>query len=58
VSGSQVGEPVSAADSQELFERWRRDRDREARDELIAQVSRLLRRSLQRLRQLTGETKP
>ena len=44
MSGSQVVEPVSATDSQELFERWRRDRNREARDELIARFLPLARK--------------
>jgi RNA polymerase sigma-B factor len=48
VSGTPVGEPVSAADSQELFERWRRDRDREARDELIARFLPLARKLARR----------
>jgi RNA polymerase sigma-B factor len=48
VSGIPVGEPVSAADSQELFERWRRDRDREARDELIARFLPLARKLARR----------
>ena len=51
MSGIPVGEPVSAADSQDLFERWRRHRDREARDELIArflpQARKLARRYVQ-----------
>jgi RNA polymerase sigma-B factor len=51
VSGSQVGEPVSAADSQELFERWRRNRDREARDELIARFLPLARKLARRYTQ-------
>jgi RNA polymerase sigma-B factor len=48
VTGIPVGEPVSAADSQELFERWRRDRDREARDELIARFLPLARKLARR----------
>jgi RNA polymerase sigma-B factor len=48
LSGTQVGEPVSAADSQELFERWRRDRDRDARDELIARFLPLARKLARR----------
>ncbi|HSC04113.1 MAG TPA: SigB/SigF/SigG family RNA polymerase sigma factor [Solirubrobacteraceae bacterium] len=48
MSGIPVGEPVSAADSQELFERWRRDRDREARDELIARFLPLARKLARR----------
>src|SRR5919206_228671 len=43
-----VGEPVSAADSQLLFERWRRDRDRDARDELIARFLPLARKLARR----------
>jgi RNA polymerase sigma-B factor len=48
VSGIPVGEPVSATDSQELFERWRRHRDREARDELIARFLPLARKLARR----------
>ena len=48
MTGIPVGEPVSAADSQELFERWRRDRDREARDELIARFLPLARKLARR----------
>jgi RNA polymerase sigma-B factor len=48
VSGTPGGEPVSAADSQDLFERWRRDRDREARDELIARFLPLARKLARR----------
>jgi len=48
VSGIQAGEPVSAADSRELFERWRSDRDREARDELIARFLPLARKLARR----------
>jgi RNA polymerase sigma-B factor len=48
VSGIQVGQPVSAADSQELFQRWRRDRDRDARDELIARFLPLARKLARR----------
>jgi RNA polymerase sigma-B factor len=48
MSGNPVGEPVSAADSQELFDRWRRDRDREARDELIARFLPLARKLARR----------
>jgi RNA polymerase sigma-B factor len=48
LSGIPVGEPVSAADSQELFERWRRHRDREARDELIARFLPLARKLARR----------
>jgi RNA polymerase sigma-B factor len=44
----QVGEPVSEADSQALFERWRRDRDRDARDELIARFLPLARKLARR----------
>jgi len=51
VSGSPVGEPVSAADSQELFERWRQDRDRQARDELIARFLPLARKLARRYTQ-------
>ena len=51
MSGSQVGEPVSATDSQELFERWRRDRNREARDELIARFLPLARKLARRYTQ-------
>jgi RNA polymerase sigma-B factor len=40
--------PVSAADSQELFERWRRDRNREARDELVARFLPLARKLARR----------
>jgi len=39
---------VSAADSQDLFERWRRHRDREARDELIARFLPLARKLARR----------
>jgi RNA polymerase sigma-B factor len=39
---------VSAADAQELFERWRRERDREARDELIARFLPLARKLARR----------
>ena len=48
MSGIPVGEPVSAADSQDLFERWRRHRDREARDELIARFLPLARKLARR----------
>ena len=48
MSGIPVGEPVSAADSQELFERWRRRQDREARDELIARFLPLARKLARR----------
>jgi len=48
LSGIPVGEPVSAADSQDLFERWRRHRDREARDELIARFLPLARKLARR----------
>ena len=48
MSGTPVGEPVSAADSRELFERWRRDRDRDARDELIARFLPLARKLARR----------
>ena len=48
MSGIPVGEAVSAADSQELFERWRRDRNREARDELIARFLPLARKLARR----------
>jgi RNA polymerase sigma-B factor len=48
VSGSPLGEPASAADSQELFERWRRDNDRDARDELIARFLPLARKLARR----------
>ena len=51
MSGSPVGEPVSAADSQELFERWRQDRDRQARDELIARFLPLARKLARRYTQ-------
>ena len=51
MSGTPVGEPVSAADSQELFERWRRDRDRDARDELIARFLPLARKLARRYAQ-------
>jgi RNA polymerase sigma-B factor len=50
VSGTPVG-PVSAADSQELFERWRRAQDREARDELIARFLPLARKLARRYAQ-------
>jgi RNA polymerase sigma-B factor len=42
---------VSAADSQELFERWRRTQDREARDELIARFLPLARKLARRYAQ-------
>jgi len=48
VSGIPVGEPVSAADSQELFQRWRQGRDREARDELIGRFLPLARKLARR----------
>ncbi len=48
MSGTPVGEPVSAADSQELFQRWRHDRDRAARDELIARFLPLARKLARR----------
>ena len=48
MSGIPVGEPVSAADSQELFERWRRHQDRDARDELIARFLPLARKLARR----------
>ena len=51
MSGNPVGEPVSAADSQELFERWRQDRDRQARDELIARFLPLARKLARRYTQ-------
>jgi RNA polymerase sigma-B factor len=51
VWGSHVGVPVSAPDSQELFERWRQGRDREARDELIARFLPLARKLARRYTQ-------
>ena len=48
MSGTPVGEPLSAADSQALFERWRRDRDLVARDELIARFLPLARKLARR----------
>ena len=48
MSGIPVGEPVSAADSQELFQRWRQGRDREARDELIGRFLPLARKLARR----------
>ena len=48
MSGIPVGEPVSAADSQLLFERWRAHRDRDARDELIARFLPLARKLARR----------
>ena len=48
MSGIQAGQPVSAADSNELFERWRSDHDREARDELIARFLPLARKLARR----------
>jgi RNA polymerase sigma-B factor len=51
VSGTPIGEPVSATDSQRLFERWRQDRDREARDELIARFLPLARKLARRYAQ-------
>jgi len=51
VSGTPAGGPVSAADSQELFERWRRDQNREARDELIARFLPLARKLARRYAQ-------
>jgi RNA polymerase sigma-B factor len=51
VSGHPAGGPVSAADSQELFERWRRGRDRDARDELIARFLPLARKLARRYAQ-------
>ena len=51
MSGTPAGGPVSAADSQELFERWRRAQDREARDELIARFLPLARKLARRYAQ-------
>jgi RNA polymerase sigma-B factor len=51
VSGTPVGGPVPTADSQELFERWRRAQDREARDELIARFLPLARKLARRYAQ-------
>ena len=51
MSGTPLGGPVSAADSQELFERWRRTQDREARDELIARFLPLARKLARRYAQ-------
>ena len=51
MSGTPAGGPVSTADSQELFERWRRDRDRDARDELIARFLPLARKLARRYAQ-------
>jgi RNA polymerase sigma-B factor len=51
VSGTPIGESVSAADSQQLFQRWREDNDREARDELIARFLPLARKLARRYAQ-------
>ena len=48
MTGIRAGEPVSAADSHELFERWRSDHDREARDELISRFLPLARKLARR----------
>ncbi len=51
MSGTPIGESVSSADSQRLFERWRQDHDREARDELIARFLPLARKLARRYAQ-------
>jgi RNA polymerase sigma-B factor len=51
VPGIHLGEPMSATDSQALFERWRRHRDRDARDELIARFLPLARKLARRYAQ-------
>jgi len=51
VPGTPAGGPVSATDSQELFERWRRTHDRDARDELIARFLPLARKPARRYAQ-------
>ena len=49
--GTPAGGPVSATDSQELFERWRRTHDRDARDEMIARFLPLARKLARRYAQ-------
>ena len=51
MSGTPAGGPVSAAESQELFQRWRRKQDRDARDELIARFLPLARKLARRYAQ-------
>ena len=51
MSGTPLGGPVSTADSQALFERWRRTQDREARDELISRFLPLARKLARRYAQ-------
>jgi RNA polymerase sigma-B factor len=51
VPGTPAGGPVSATDSQELFERWRRTRDRDARDELVTRFLPLARKLARRYAQ-------
>jgi RNA polymerase sigma-B factor len=51
VPGTPARGPVSATDSQELFERWRRSQDRDARDELIARFLPLARKLARRYAQ-------
>lgn len=48
MTGTPASGSVSAADAHVLFERWRRDRDREARDELIARYLPLARKLARR----------
>jgi RNA polymerase sigma-B factor len=51
VSGTPLDGPVSTADSQALFERWRHTQDREARDELISRFLPLARKLARRYTQ-------
>lgn len=48
MEGTPASGSMSAADSQQLFEQWRRDRNREARDELIARFLPLARKLARR----------
>jgi RNA polymerase sigma-B factor len=51
MTGTPASGFVSAADSHDLFERWRRNRDREVRDELIARFLPLARKLARRYAQ-------
>jgi RNA polymerase sigma-B factor len=48
MAGTPASGSVSGVDSHQLFERWRRDRDREARDELVARFLPLARKLARR----------
>src|SRR5438552_943389 len=50
-TASRGGEPVSAVDSAELFQRWHAHRDREARNELVARFLPLARKLARRYAQ-------